>query len=371
MAQRSSRKKSRARSAEKKPELRKSRGPEAATEKAAARAAKQQAGPKRPAGGPRQRIRPEGSRGALVLAFGGWIVVLATAMLGLVLHRWNLYSSIDGLWLYVAIGTLAAAVPVGYIARTTQDVTFWVAQGGLVSLALYVAEVVLGPACAPGAHCGFLSTYDVTGLLSAMLTFAALLVASLWIGGRTFRVVRERRSTGGRTSAITALVSLMLVGLFVGMPLAAILIGIDVAARRAPGLAQQAKVAASDCFALDEPSFAVSVRPDPTARSSAWTTFLVHRTHEDRKLTDGKRATSATFAGDAPTNPYEAVAIYNHTPETGEPGFVVDCRRISPSAGSATKHDTEPLDQATLEANPIKPQPLLQPPTATTPTTAP
>lgn len=307
--------------------------------------------------GPVVRMRPGGAGGYLFLIVMGWLGTAAVVAGGYYLHRWDVFSYPDSLWLYTAIGSAAVAPALARFARSQRDVDAWLAQSVLVSLGMYVAEYILGPQCPPGGDCAVIGARGSLGLVWSLVIIVGLGVGAWTLARFMFERARDYRPATGRVKLATSFFALLWTMILIGAPLAAALTGVDVLTRRTPAIAQDAKTYVEDhCLALGA-SENLAVRGAPQGIASVWQTFAVRNADEHRpgvRIGSGKTAQYAKL----PTNwgtlttsyPYEALISYN-----GKNVADLNCRMINPQDGNVTAADlqanvptTNALDPMTL-----------------------
>lgn len=343
MAQRSSR--SSKNKSRKNPDLRTGGGRRAKAERSREREA---AGSRDSASGPAVRVRPAGVGGVLLVQVLAWLGVAAIAALGIYLERWNLVSYPDSMWLYVAFGTLALAVAVGRIGRGAIDADAWGLLSLLVPLGLFIAEVVSGPECPTGGNCASIGARGSLGVALSVLLILVLAFASWALARWQQRAGADRRPAHGRIRYHIAAVTMVVLFVFPGLVLAASMIGTDIWLRSTPPLVQTAQEEVErECFGLlDAP--ALAVRAAPHGYNPAWTTFAVRRAGESRPAVGSKKSTS-DWVGLDDVSPYEATVSFT----SGGEAVQLDCRRIGPGTGNATKDD---LKQDEPDSNPMSPK---------------
>ena len=347
MAQRSSRsnkKKSRSKGeVRKQPELRTGGGRTVKAERARARQAAATTGTSR---GQAVRVRPPGGLAFAYVLLLSWIGVALVALLGHVLHRWDILSYPDSLWLYALIGTVAVAPALGRVARGTGDADSWGAQALLVPLGMLVAEQVFGPGCPAGGNCDVVGARGSFGLIGSIAIIVVLAAVAWQLARWSYGRSRDRRPAHGRiTYGITtgAVVSSILL---LGIPLTAVFTGLDLWVRKTPKLVADAKSdVVNFCFSFDA-NPKLSVRPSPDGIDPLWSTFAVRRSSESRPGVGGSKLPSNWSTLDT-VNPYEAIVSYSDGGISS-----ISCRRVSPDSGNAVKADLVPNAP---ESNPLDP----------------
>lgn len=349
MAQRSSRSrkgKGRARGGEpkKQPQLRSGGGRAAKAQ----RARERQADAERSAeAGPKLRMRPAGAGGFALLLGMAWLGVALVAGAGLLLDRWNVLSYPDSLWLYVAFGACAVAPAVGSVARTTRDADSWGAQALLVPLGMLAAETVVGPDCPDGGSCGAIGARGAAGVVGSVVIVLLLGVAAWLLARWMLARAQHSRPARGRVRYGTAAASLALTMLLLGAPIAAAFVGLDIAMRETPQLAQAAaKDVGNYCFPLGAAPD-LEVRPAPDGLYDRWASFAVRNANERRPGVGGGKLPTDWTSLDT-LHPYEAHVAYASDGQLAS----LSCRKVSPTAGNATADDAkanEPTD------NPLDP----------------
>lgn len=269
----------------------------------------------------------------LLLAWLGVAGVLAGGML---LHRWNVMSYPDSLWLYTSFGVAAVAYAVGTFARSSADVDAWGAQALLVPLGMFAAEAVLGPDCPQGGSCAAVGARGSLGLVSSVVVIVVFAAIAWLIARAAYRRARDLRPATGRTRTRAFVFGTIGSMLLVGLPIAAVLTGIDMLTRTTPATARAAATYVEDhCLSLGAES-KMAVRAAPEGLMSSWTTFAVRRADESRPGINGKKLPSrwATLDG---VHPYEAVISYNN----GEVASLT-CHKVDPGSGNAVAEDLVP-----------------------------
>ncbi|MCW2950368.1 MAG: hypothetical protein JWN41_1381 [Thermoleophilia bacterium] len=304
--------------------------------------------------GPAVRIRPAGWRGFAEVLLLAYLGVAGVAVLGKVLHRWDILSYPDTLWLYTAFGMLAVAAAVGRVARSDSDTDSWGAQALLVPLGMLVAERLLGPACPPNGDCAVVGARGSLGIGWSIVACVALAAAAWGIARWSFSRARDRRPTSGRVRYGIAARAIIATMLLVGIPITAVMSGLDIMLRDEPKLVADAATDVEKfCFSFDaNPTLAV--RPSPDGVDPTWSTFAVRNSKEHRPGV-GRSKLPADWAKLDYVHPYEAEISY-----TSDGLADVSCRKVDSDSGTATKADlapnafdasTNPLDPLTTGAN--------------------
>ncbi|MCW2973164.1 MAG: hypothetical protein JWN72_1437 [Thermoleophilia bacterium] len=350
MAQRSSRsnkKKSRSKGeVRKQPELRTGGGRAAKAKRTRER---EQAVTTSTGRGPAVRIRPAGFLGFTLVLVVAYLGVAGVAFLGRLFDRWDILSYPDSLWLYAAIGMVAVAAGVGRVARGSADADSWGAQALLVPLGMLVAEQLLGPACAPNGDCAAVGARGSFGIVWSIVIVVVLAAITWGIARRSYVAARDRRPHQGRVTYGIATLAMVSTILLLGVPIAAILGGLDIALRKQPKfVADAAKDVEKLCFSFDaDPK--LSVRASPDGVDPTWATYAVRNTNERRPGVGGTKLPS-NWATLDDVHPYEADISYT------KDGFAsVSCRKVDPASGNATKADLadNAFDEATNPINPL------------------
>ncbi|MBC7461508.1 MAG: hypothetical protein H7287_09110 [Thermoleophilia bacterium] len=350
MAQRSSRsnkKKNRSKGeARKQPELRTGGGRAAKAQRTKER---EQAVTTSTGRGPAVRIRPAGFVGFTLMLVVAYLGVAGVAALGKFFARWDILSYPDSLWLYAAIGMVAVAAGVGRVARSFADADSWGAQALLVPLGMLVAEQLLGPACAPNGDCGAVGARGSFGIVGSIVIVVGLAAITWGIARRSYTGARDRRPHQGRVTYGIATLAMVSTILLLGVPISAVLGGLDIATRKQPKLvADAAKDVEKLCFSFDAAP-KLSVRASPDGIDPTWVTYAVRNTNEQRPGVGGTKLPTNWATLDA-VYPYEADISYT------KDGFAsVSCRKVDPASGNATKADLAPnaFDEATNPINPL------------------
>jgi hypothetical protein len=292
--------------------------------------------------GPAVRMRPAGVAGMLYVELVAWIGVALVALAGALLHRWDILSYPDSLWLFVAFGTFAVAPAVGRVARSAVDADAWGLQALLVPLVLLVAEALLGPGCPTGGSCASVGARGSLGTFWSIVVVLALAAAAWGLARWMYRAAANRRPASGRVGYRIVTSALLMLLAVPGVILAATLIGTDLLARDTPGYVAAAKdEVTKSCFA-DSDSPTLAVRAAPIGYTSEWTTFAVRNADEHRKGI-GSKPLPKDWAGLDDVYPYEATVSYNRDGDAID----VSCGKVNPDSGRATAADTtqeEPSD---------------------------
>lgn len=311
--------------------------------------------------GPDVAMRPDSIRGLLGLAAGGWLVVAVVLVLGLLLKRWLTYGYLETLWLYIMLGTVAAAPAVGYIARSRRDVSWWVAQATVVAVGVLVLEKIVSPRCGAGVDC---DTFGAAGWLEPVgVAFVIVVAAALakLAGDRVQQFSAGRRPSSGRPSARSMAGAMLLVGVLIGIPIGAALTGIDMLVRKEPQRAFQAQTAVEElCFSDFETEPDLDVRPHPEPRAGFWSNYLVRSSTDKRPDVGGKRLDDRWNQRIEP-HPYEAAVSYGDDGEMRS----LECRKVTPSSGNADKTDVQQADVG--KETPFPTRELLQAPESAAP----
>jgi hypothetical protein len=272
--------------------------------------------------------------------------VALVVLLGYLLHRWDILSYPDSLWLYTLIGTVAVAPALGRVSRGTSDADSWGAQALLVPLGMLVAEQVFGPSCPSGGDCQVVGARGAFGVVGSVVIIAVLAAAAWRLARWSYARARDRRPSHGRISyGITTLAVISSI-LILGIPLTAIFTGLDLWVRKTPKLVADAKADVINfCFSFDA-NPKLSVRPSPDGIDPLWSTFAVRRSAESRPGVGGAKLPSNWSTLDT-VHPYEAVVSYSDGGISS-----ISCRRVSPDSGNAVKDD---LVQNAPESNPLDP----------------
>ena len=302
------------------------------------------------------RVRPAGGKGLATILLGTIIIcggVLAAAWGA---GRWFVMGYPDTLWLYLAIGMLASSAGVGFIARSMDDVRTWtILTATLASIAL-IGEIGFGPSCPAAAACGTVGARGSLGLPLTVCVIALATAATYGLGRVAFRRAIDRRPAAGRISLRIALGGMLISSALLGLPVALAVVGTDLALRPEPGFARTARTVSmedAECFPISQAPPRLYARANPVAVSTEWSSFAVGRVHENRHTgADGKRL-PASLVSYGEVSPYEAVVtIDNATGDT----VSVTCRRLSATAGRATKADAAPLAADKIKSeNPLNP----------------
>lgn len=288
------------------------------------------------------RARPNGPVGLLVMFVVAWILVALVAALGYPMERWNTVGRLDSLWLYVLIGSVAASPAVGYVARGRGDVVAWLAQASLAAAALVAVERLQRPRCT-GSSCQHVGASGQLEWWGTALTFVLLLLAGLFIGRLLLDRALPRRAEPSRATVGRSAATMLFAFLLVGLPVALVLVGVDMLVRKHP---QRVLAAQYDVFETCLPLEAAPTlytRPDPQQRSSVWTSYVVGRENEKRDKVGGQPLSKAVKG--AQPSPYEALV------SLGPDGRVtaVHCRYVASDSGKAPQEalTTEPPEPGT------------------------
>jgi hypothetical protein len=288
--------------------------------------------------GPLVRMRPAGLGGGLVLAVGGAIIVALVLAAAWALGRAWVFGYPDSLWLFAAVGAVAAAPAIGFVARRPQDVQLWAAVSGMVALGALAAEISLGPKC-PATDCGSVGARGYFGAPLSAIVVAVLALAAWQLGVLTLNRARLSRPRGGvRTTIGAASGALAMLGILTGLPIAGIFLLADISLRVEPSYAQKAFAdVRSYCFDLNSPERALALRPVGSDAAPFWTSFYVRLAHDHRGL-PGKATLPTNLLKQADPTPYEAEVTYNRD----DGSVFVECRMINPT-DHATKANLAPI----------------------------
>ena len=344
MAQRNSRKGGG--KTKKRPELRTGGGRAAKAE----RAAQRQRAAERDAGGnsPIIRMRPAGVGGVLVVQLVAWLAIAAFAWGALQLDRWNQLSYPDSLWLYLSIGTVAAAAAVGRVARTVVDADVWGLEALLVPTVAFILIEVAGPGCPTGGSCAAIGARGSLGLIWSIVVLVVAALAAWGLARWQYRAAAAGRPHQGRVRATSTVWLMFWLLLFPGALIAAGLGALDLWLRDTPKLVAAAKTEVErECYGLAAAP-ALSARPSPNGYNPDWTTFAVRRTNESRPGI-GKKSLPDDWANLGYVHPYEAVVSFSADGQV----VGVSCRKVGPGTGNAVAED---LEQPEIENNPLSPK---------------
>jgi len=343
MAQRSSR--SNKRTSRKQPELRTGGGRTAKAQRAEARNA---AVTRTGSAGPIVRMRPAGPGGVLLMLVLAWLGVLAVVAVGKWFEQVDTFAYPDSLWLYASFGVLAVAPALGNSARSRADVDWWGAQALLVPLGLLLAELFLGPECPDGGGCAALGARGALGTPWSVGIVVAFAIGAWLFARLAYARARNTRPASGRVRAGATAVSIVMLTVFLGGPLAAGATAIDILTRDSASYAQRAEdEVARNCFGLaDEPK--LEARPAPTAIYDGWTSVAVRRVSENRPGI-GTSKLPTNWDDLNTVHPYEALVAFSGDGQSA----ALSCQRVSPDAGKATTDDIKP--NADPESNPMAP----------------
>ena len=314
----------------------------------------------------RLHYRPHGAGPALAMFVLAWLLVALLAVGAFVLGRWGYLGYLDSLWLYVLIGGIGLAAPVGWVARGPADAMWWSAQVIIVSMAALIAERVWGPGCLGGnANCmsfGAQGEWGTWGVSLAMGAGFALLVS---ISGLVSSWIQDRRPLGsGSTRTRSMLTSMLLATILVGVPVAFTGLLLESVTRSGPAAAKLAVAEVElDCFGFTEPIPDLAVRPHPRPTTSGSFLYLVGIDGDDRRQPDESRYTAADRRG-GPT-PYEAVVRVTRSLRIPS----IQCRFIHPSVEQVT--DTQLTLDAGLARQEFPDSEALQAPVAIIPVPGP
>lgn len=283
------------------------------------------------------RKRPSGIVGWMTSWLGAAGIVALVAWAGHKLNLWGVAGYPDSLWLYIAIGGLAASPALAYIALGQREVKAWAIQVGSAALGLLIAEQVLGPAC-PAANCGIVGARGAFSLPGSVLAVLVLATAAAWIGLRMLRRAEYRRPRGQvRTSITATLTTMTMVMLIVSLPIAGVLMLVDGKLRPQTRFAAQAVDDARDyCFPIGARKARLAQRPASYDAASFYASYWVRVAGEKRAMPKGS-SLPASYLTSASPSPYEARVTYNTI--TGE--TMVACRLLMPGT-VATKADLKP-----------------------------
>lgn len=335
------------------------RNPELRTSKTGRRSSRESRAATQSAGPP-LRVRPDGARGVLAMVVGALPTVALVLAAGYATNRWFSWAWPDSLWLSLAFALVAAAPAVGYVARAARDVVAYVAVGSALVLVALLVELSAAPGTCHGDDCAPFGALGAWGIVGSLVVVALCAGVAWWLGDWLLSFVEGRRSDAGRRTFLVTALTMLFVGVLLGIPLGATLLGIDALVRDEPGESREAReVVAQFCFSDFAPTPELDVRPDPTAQVGFRHSYLVHRGGERRLDVDGKKLPS-DFPGSGEAHPYEALVAFDGE---GEP-VTVECRKVAPRSGLADAHDREQADIASelgavLSPNPGAP-PFLQ-----------